>query len=482
MAIHKPLAHCPGCSARLRRDQPPGALCDPCRRAGRALPLELPAGFYADTRVQAAVGRYDFGSLFVHVRRLTGCTQVTLGDITGLGQARISAIERGAHRLRDIELVAGVVRGLRIPTPLLHFGQPITVGSGAEERTSWVDRRDFVQHVAGLAFAAAGTLHLDTERLGTLLSPASDGSRRIGAADIAAIEHSTAGFERSSYTLGGGAAREAAVAQLDAALPLLDRPVAEDMRARLHTAVTHLALLAGWMSFDVEHHDAARRMWTVGLEIARATDHPHTTDLTAHLLFVMAQQALYLRRPDEALRLVQIGYSTGVGAHPVSESTSTALAANGAFAHAARAETDQCRRALDAAEDAFTRINPAAATPWACVDGPVKIATWQGHAWFELARVTGDPRHVDRAVTLLRQAVDNPRPMSRALYLPDLAAAHALASDVDTAVALGHQAADTITALSSERGYTRLRVLHSELEPMHTSPGVGELRDRLAAA
>lgn len=69
----------------------------------------------------------------------------------------------------------------------------------------------------------------------------------------------------------------------------------------------------------------------------------------------------------------------------------------------------------------------------------------------------------------------------RAELLRVLASAHALAGDADTAVTLGHQAIDAITALHSPRAYQALRRLHTVLEPMRTSPGVAELRDRLSA-
>lgn len=85
---------------------------------------------------------------------------------------------------------------------------------------------------------------------------------------------------------------------------------------------------------------------------------------------------------------------------------------------------------------------------------------------------------------LLRSAVEGFGPgyaRPRALYLPDLAGAHALAGDIDTAVTVGHQAVDVVTALHSPRAYDRLRVLHTALGPLHTSLGVAELRSRLAA-
>ncbi|MGH3753408.1 MAG: hypothetical protein ACRDRP_12045 [Pseudonocardiaceae bacterium] len=123
----------------------------------------------------------------------------------------------------------------------------------------------------------------------------------------------------------------------------------------------------------------------------------------------------------------------------------------------------------------------AATTPWGHID-PVRFTSWQGSAYYELARRSGDPRLLDQAQALLSQAPDNPRPVTRAQYLPDLAGARALAGDVGTAVVLGHQAVDTITGMSSRRIYARLGVLHGVLEPMRASPGMAELRDRLAAA
>lgn len=69
----------------------------------------------------------------------------------------------------------------------------------------------------------------------------------------------------------------------------------------------------------------------------------------------------------------------------------------------------------------------------------------------------------------------------RALDLTRLAGGHAIAGDTDTAVTIGHQAVDAVTALHSPRAYDRLRVLNAALQPLHTSAGVAELRDRLTA-
>ncbi|MGH3829732.1 MAG: hypothetical protein ACRDRS_04655 [Pseudonocardiaceae bacterium] len=44
---------------------------------------------------------------------------------------------------------------------------------------------------------------------------------------------------------------------------------------------------------------------------------------------------------------------------------------------------------------------------------------------------------------------------------------------------VGHQAIDAVTVPHSPRAYDRLRILNAALEPLHTSAGVAELRERL---
>jgi hypothetical protein len=110
------------------------------------------------------------------------------------------------------------------------------------------------------------------------------------------------------------------------------------------------------------------------------------------------------------------------------------------------------------------------------------LASLQGVAHYELALASRDSHVTGRAVSVLRQAVDGfgaDYARTRALYLPRLAGAHAIAGDIDTAVSTGHQAIDAITALHSPRASDRLRLLNTALAPLHTHTDVAELRDRL---
>lgn len=114
-------ARCPLCGAMLRRDRPMGAKCDPCARLGTDPRRHLPADFFDRASIVAALARYDFGAFFRSVRQQTGWSQTTLGGVIGLAQAAISGLERGEHRLRNVEDVAGVSRSLGIPPVRLNF-------------------------------------------------------------------------------------------------------------------------------------------------------------------------------------------------------------------------------------------------------------------------------------------------------------------------------------------------------------------------
>jgi transcriptional regulator with XRE-family HTH domain len=444
----------------------------------------LPEGFYDQPGLATALASFDFGPVFRAVRAAQGWSQQTLAEFLGWEQRRISAIETGTRPLLDLRMVVRVANKLAIPAGKLGFTHGITVGGGTTtgRKGSWVERRDFVQHVAALTVGVTGVTGLDIDRLTALLPHAEPtGTRHIGLADVQAIEQATATFVRQDFAHGSGMVRDAAVAHLHATLPLLGAQATSEVRPRLYLATARLATQAGWMSFDVKDDDAARRLWLIGLDIARQADHPQSSDLTVYLLADMALQAVRLHRLDEALRLVHLGHTATVSPHPVSAATTSLLASVQARTHAAQGDAAGCDRTLGQALEHAAAINPATAPPWTVYLGETGVSGHQGAVHYELALHDRDPHAASRAVPLLRHAMGFGPGYARlrALYLPDLAGAHAIAGDTDTAVTLGHQAIDAITPLRSPRTHNRLRVLNTALQPLHTSPGVAELRERL---
>ncbi|MGH3926408.1 MAG: hypothetical protein ACRDTT_26690, partial [Pseudonocardiaceae bacterium] len=156
-----------------------------------------------------------------------------------------------------------------------------------------------------------------------------------------------------------------------------------------------------------------------------------------------------------------------------------------ALAYAAQGDAAGCDRALGQVVEHFSNIDPATAPPWTAYIGETGGFGGLGTVHYTLALPGRDSRTAGRAVPLLRQAVDHYGPSYVKLgarYLPDLAGAHALSGDTGTAVTVGHQAVDAITGLSSPWAHDRLRILNTVLKPLHASPGVAELRDRLTTA
>src|SRR5262249_39818359 len=110
---------CRSCLAMLRRRHT-SALCDPCARAAHSFGrCPVPDGFYDTPELRVALAEYDFGLVFRAVRLAGALSQEELGLLVGLSQPRVSAVECGAHRLRDVALIARVARALGIPARLL---------------------------------------------------------------------------------------------------------------------------------------------------------------------------------------------------------------------------------------------------------------------------------------------------------------------------------------------------------------------------
>jgi transcriptional regulator with XRE-family HTH domain len=121
---HVSRRRCVRCQAVLRRTND-GDLCSPCARAARVSVPTLPAGFYTNPDVVAALADYEFGRFFRIARTNLRMTQEQFGLLVGLAQSRICKIENGI-RLRDIESVARFASVLGTPPDLLGFNVSTT--------------------------------------------------------------------------------------------------------------------------------------------------------------------------------------------------------------------------------------------------------------------------------------------------------------------------------------------------------------------
>ncbi|HEX6073937.1 MAG TPA: helix-turn-helix transcriptional regulator, partial [Micromonosporaceae bacterium] len=348
----------------------------------------LSPDFYEQPAVVSALARYDFGDFFKKVRRELGLTQEEFGFLISVAQSRICKIEKGLSRLRDVEAVARVATALDIPAGLLGFVTEdlVTLEAGrGDEAVSWLDRRDFISAVTATALGA-GVEHSVHERLAALI-PAIQvkPSRRVGQADVERIEATTRAFRDWGHRWGGGGLAVATVvAQLRWVLATAHHAVvaSEPIRRRLLVATADLAHLGAWTSYDVEQHEDARRLWMVALDAAQEARNP---GLVGAVLRGLADQALHLKRPDEALRLVRLAYAMTVDQdHETPELALSENAAYEAWCHAAAGNRRPCERALGKAEDHFDKTRDDDTPPWLEHFDYAELTAVRGHAYHVL--------------------------------------------------------------------------------------------------
>jgi transcriptional regulator with XRE-family HTH domain len=428
-----------------------------------------------------ALASYDFGRVFTAVRAQAGLSQLKLAGLLALSQARVSDVERGVRRLRDVALIARVATALGIPARLLGFPSE-SASSVAVKEVSWLHRRDFISLVT--AATVGSNLHPELARLEALLPSHTEPVTRprIGAADVDAVESITDAFRRSGSAHGGGLCRAAAIAQLHQVRRLEDATCSEDVRLGLRLATADLAMMAAYVSYDVEEHDSARRLWTFALDTARrAEDHPRSTDLAVNVLLDIADQALHLDRPREALHHVQLASATAAsGKYTASAITGSVVSAYLGWCRASLGEVEACRRAMGQAHEEFAGAHPGSAPPWAQHVTDAVMSAEQGNSLYLLSLT--DPDFAPAAIQQLRSAVDGfgiADARGRAISLPGLAGAYFRAGDLDSAVATGHEAVSAISELSSTRAYARLQVLDTIADPFGHKPEVAELREHI---
>jgi transcriptional regulator with XRE-family HTH domain len=460
----------------------------PCANLAKVA-KRIPVGFYETPKLRAALSDCDFGPVFSAVRKQAHLSQTELGSLVDLTQSRVSAVERGERGIGHIKLVARVATRLGIPAHLLGFAAD-SDGNLTGKEVSWVDRRDFITLVT--AATLGSNLHPELARLGSVLpgrlAPVT--RPRIGEADVEAIESITDGFRRWDLAHGGGLCRSAALAQLHQVRTLKDAVCSPEVRTRLLVATAELSSMAGWLTYDVEDHDAARRLWTFALDMARrGEDHPRSTDLTISILLDMAHQALHLHRPGEALQFTRLAEASASNRrYPASLTAQAYISAVLGWCRASLGEAEPTRRAIGESQERYGQAESSPTPPWANFHGSgwptnAEITAQQGYSLYLLA--LSDRRFAPEAVEKLTVAVSGysaAHERSRAVNLPPLASAQFLAGDTTAALDTSRQAITAISGLSSVRCYARLRNVDTVAADFADQADVAQLRADLETA
>lgn len=338
-------------------------------------------------------------------------------------------------------------------------------GPGIDDATV---ERDLVP-LAGLA--VFGSLMTRTPdilqgmRLGTTVPD------RIGLEDVRYIEQTTDLFERWDFAFGGGLSRNAVLGHLEWTRHVHQRSSATPaVRVALQSAISRLAEVAGWMSFDAGDSPTARRCWLLGLHMAsEAQDWPNRTNI----LMDMAREATYSGRPSDALNLMGMARTFQ---NKLTAAVRTAIHVVTARAYGSLGQETECLYQVGEAEQRFADRDTAEDPSWISYYDDAQLAGDCGHAVFGLA-VQGV--RIPTATALLTKATRLHGPetaRAQALSRTKLAILHMLHGDPAEAAQEAVPVLRAVPGIRSARLVEDLRTLHRASAGQVADPAASNLR------
>ncbi|PZS27688.1 MAG: hypothetical protein DLM59_15945 [Pseudonocardiales bacterium] len=292
---------------------------------------------------------------------------------------------------------------------------------------------------------------------------------QVRAEDVAEIEATTATFDALDRRFGGEHSRTIAVNYLRGRVaPRLNGQYSDEVGRGLYAATASLCELIGWMGYDSAKHSLAQRYFVQALRFAReAGDLGYGT----YVLTSMSDQALFLGRPDQALRLAQVAGSRESGPPPTVLAEAAVLEARACAELGNRAGASS---ALLKAEKRLERATVNELPAWASRFDATVLASHVGTCWISLER----PEEARRALSVVWEHASG-QPRRRAYAAVQLANTAALEGDVDEACALGVVAVEATYGMTSSRAHHHINGLVRRLKPHRDIPAVRELSDRV---
>jgi transcriptional regulator with XRE-family HTH domain len=419
---------------------------------------DVPAETWQGVEMRRALAVRDLATVFRILQRI-GVTQRAIAAATGLAASEVHEVLRG-RRVMAYDVLCRIADGLGTPRGYLglaYDAETDALVGGAAPGSETAGGRSEVH--ALLAHAAEVTLGVTDGPPDPRWQATPDGPTpvpgRLGRHDVEQVEAVTASLRAMDYRYGGGACRDAVLAQARWVTKLLHADAEDSVRHRLHVTLADLHNLAGWTSFDVGMPSAARRQFARALTQARQAGDP---SLIANILYRTGRLHLHESLTVEALRFFQLGQLAAQDS--ACSLTVALLCANEAWAYACLGDPGQALRSLARARDEFARSDPGTSAPWVRFFSAADLDALTGMAYLELS--TPDPTRIPAACQALQRSVDaRDEQMSRSRAFELTALATALLRDHQEADAVRHgwQAADLAEQLRSRRVRDRLEPL-----------------------
>jgi tetratricopeptide (TPR) repeat protein len=291
----------------------------------------------------------------------------------------------------------------------------------------------------------------------------------ITSDDVAAVKSAASMFDGLDRQGGGEASRLLGVRFLhDKVVPLLSVASTDADSRALFSAAATLCEVIGWMAYDDERHRAAQRYFVQALRLSKDADEPA---YGAYVLTTMSHQALYLNRPEQALRFALAAKAqTAARAVPMVQAEAAMSAAR---AYALLGNEGDCATELAEAERVFATARPETTPAWASHWSEAVFATYVGTCWVDLKK----PAQAYEPLRLAWDAAKD-QPRRRAFSTGQLARVAALNGDIEQAASLGIAVVETTSRSASRRTLQVVRDVGRDLQRHRTHRYVRDFEER----
>jgi hypothetical protein len=294
--------------------------------------------------------------------------------------------------------------------------------------------------------------------------------REVSLDTVHAFEGMVSLLRRLDDEVGPGQLIDAVTAHLTTVIALLSQSASDGHAfTGLSRVAASLSQLSGWLSFDLNRPEVARRHLAVAHQAAIAAADPHLA------AYALSWQALIVGQASPRAGLVLALAARRQAGRDVPASVLAWLSRVEAESSAGNGDFNDSHRALDRLAAAAARPRTERDPSWTYFIDDAQIAAYQGVCLVRLG-------HGLQAEASLRQALDAlPAAFvrDRCLYLTYLSAALLLQRQPEAAAFTATQSFGLAVATQSLRSIHRLHTIGRDLAPWQTLPEVQELTDLL---
>jgi transcriptional regulator with XRE-family HTH domain/tetratricopeptide (TPR) repeat protein len=406
---------------------------------------------------EAAARRREVGQRIRALRRSLALSQESFAERLDVERNTVSRWELGEHEPRHEQL-------RRICST---FGAALNQFT-AVASDSDVDRRDFLQKLAGLSVGALAGVDpawrlADVERLQSSIL-----GQVVDQAVVEHLEEITRQHTYLYFRLGTWDMLEAIQGHLRATMLIGQGTVPEQLRQRLAGIVTHEAGHAAWLSYDLGRSSASEQFYAVADDAASRAD----PSLAAYVKAYKSNVRISRGQIREGLALAEEASAQGRDAEP---SIQAWLAAMEAQAAAAAQNRDRVEAALKRAEAKLDVAwgRPGARLFWL---DPWRLSAIAGACYERL----GYAREAERQFQPALEHLPQRSPRGRSEMQLDLAGVALLQHDIPRACELVRASLEAAQAAGSEASLDRIRQFRVRLHNWRREAAVAELDHHLS--